>query len=128
MSQQTHLGMRGWRFQTECLFCGSEGDLGWLVDTGVLLVHASFFNGHDMQQCMDVTGTAVPTMTCSMVQSMMPPRVALLVDRHMFNQAVDICPWTRHFSDCLACLMDHLQEQRVIRLSACPTEAGPGIV
>jgi len=46
----------------------SEEDLGWLVDTGVLRVHASFPNGHAMQQCMHVIGTAVPTMTCSMLQ------------------------------------------------------------
>jgi len=46
----------------------SEEDLGWLVDTGVLPVHASFPSGHAMQQCMHVTGTAVPTMTCSMLQ------------------------------------------------------------
>ena len=46
----------------------SEEDLGWLVDTGVLPVHASFAIGRKMQQCMLVTGTAVPTMTCSVLQ------------------------------------------------------------
>ena len=39
MLQRTRLGMRGWRFQTECLFCVSEEDPGWLVDAGMLPVH-----------------------------------------------------------------------------------------
>ncbi len=58
----------------------SEEDLGWLADTGKLPVHAGFPNGCKVQQCMHVTGTAVPTMTWSMDQSTKLTRVALLAD------------------------------------------------